>query len=409
MIASQETNGSILQVIELFHGAVLLFFGIRIVFAGIKVSELWSPPDSYNSRQFTFGYFSLSAWILWVFQYAILTTPFFTLPSGASLTTVLWLGVAQNVLWACAAFSFHSNYLSRKLLTVPLLLVLSVVIAFLAYQTGILSSPDLIVHVAVVDFAFNAASFMILGISIFQLGFGKGFTEAFLTHGYTQWVWRLLWLSPWATVPVVQLAFPAWRIVLFIVWTRLISEMAKRTEPVDQKIAQVAKQPQPDIQIPKTPNLVVTFKVMISSTVEDLGPEREAADHAISKLKLTRFRAETLGSFPHAPDVICAFMAEQCDIFVLIIGERYGYTVRSREMSVVEFEYEVARRQNRGKILVYIKEGVTRDPRLEPFVKRLEDFEDGHFRSLFKTPEELEEKIHDDIQRWILLRAIGQI
>ena len=144
---------------------------------------------------------------------------------------------------------------------------------------------------------------------------------------------------------------------------------------------------------------------MISSTVDDLGPEREAADRAISGLKLDRFRAENLGSFPHPPEMICAFMAEQCDIFVLIIGERYGYEIKSRKKSVVEFEYDVARAQNRGKILVYIKEGVTREPRLEEFVKRLEDFEDGHFRTLFKTAEELPEKIQGDIARWILLRA----
>jgi len=246
---------------------------------------------------------------------------------------------------------------------------------------------------------------MVVGISIFQLGFGKKSAEAFLTHGYTQWIWGLLWSSPWATTLVVQIAFPAWRIFLFIVWTRLISEMAKRAEPPAQKIAQVSKQaPGIDIQRPKVPNILVTLKVMISSTVQDLGPEREAADRAITGLKLARFRAETFGSLPHPPEVICALLAEQCDIFVLIIGERYGYEIESRKISVVEFEYEVARAQDRGKILVYIKEGVTREPRLEAFVRRLEDFESGHFRTLFKTAEELPEKIQGDISRLVLLR-----
>ncbi len=147
---------------------------------------------------------------------------------------------------------------------------------------------------------------------------------------------------------------------------------------------------------------------MISSTVEDLGPEREAADRAISGLKLDRFRAEKFGSFPHPPEVICALLAEQCDIFVLIIGERYGYEIKSRRISVVEFEYEVARAQDRGKILVYIKEGVTREPRLEDFARRLEDFESGHFRTLFKTAEELPEKIQGDIARWISYTAPKQ-
>ena len=79
---------------------------------------------------------------------------------------------------------------------------------------------------------------------------------------------------------------------------------------------------------------------MISSTFDDLGQEREAVDIAIQELQLTRFRAETFGSVPHPPKVICALLAEQCDIFVLILGERYGY-VMSDGRSVVEFEYSV--------------------------------------------------------------------
>jgi len=140
---------------------------------------------------------------------------------------------------------------------------------------------------------------------------------------------------------------------------------------------------------------------MISSTVEDLAQEREAADRAILGLGLTRFRAETFGSVPHPPKVICALLAEQCDLFVLIIGQRYGYMIESEGISVVEFEYEVARAQNPEKILLYVKEGVSRDPRLEEFLKRLQDFEHGYFRSLFTTPEELFEKIQPDVARWL--------
>lgn len=408
MIASLETNAHLQVLIDAGHIVCLVFLGVRVVFAGIKVSELQSPPDSYNARQFTFAYFSLSAWILWVFQYAIQATPFFTLSKDLSLTIGLILGVVQNALWTCAALSLPFKSFSRKSLTLPLLAVVSVVsavIAIVAYQAAILSSPELNGYVVGVDGLWNAVVFMVVGISIFQLGFGKKSAEAFLTHGYTQWIWRLLLLSPWATTLVVQIVYPAWRVFLFIVWARLISEMAKRTEPPDQKIARVSKQSlSSDNQRPKAPNLLVTLKVMISSTVQDLEPEREAADRAIRGLNLDRFRAEKFGSLPHPPEVICALLAEQCDIFVLIIGERYGYEIESRKISVVEFEYEVACAQDRGKILVYIKDGVTREPRLEAFVRRLEDFERGHFRTLFKTADELPEKIQGDISRLVLLR-----
>lgn len=402
MIASQEINVQLQDFIKVCHGVALLFFGVALVFAGLTVSKLRSSSDSYNSRQFTFGYFSFGAWIFWFFQYTILAAPFLPFPSGSSLAIVLWLGVVQNALWICAALSLRFRVLSLKSLTVPGLVIFSAVFAWVVFRTDILSSLELAGSVALVEAFLTVPFFMILAISITQLQLRKNFAEAFLIHGYSQWGWRWLWISPLATNPLVQLGFPLWRVLLFIVWTRVISEMAKRTEPTDRKLAPPS-QLAPDIGIPltKKPNLVSTLNVMISSTVDDLGPEREAADLAIRSLKLSRFRAEKLGSLPHSPEEICALMAEQCDIFVLIIGERYGYTIRSREKSVVEFEYEVARKQNRGKILVYIKEGVTREPELEPFVKRVEDFEEGHFRTLFKTADELPEMIQGDIARWI--------
>ena len=412
MIASQEIDAYIPVLIKAFHGACLLFFGVRLIFACLTVFKLQSSSHRYSARLFTFAYFSLGAWIFWFFQY-VLALQFIIPPSSAFLTAVLWLGIVQNALWTCAALSFsfkpHSfKPFPLKSVTFPLLVVGSAIIAVVAYQTGILHSAAFNDYVTSVDAVWNFASFTVLGISIFQLGYSQRYAEVFLIHGFTQWVWRLLFISPWATTLAVQLAIPSWRIFLFIMWTRLISEMAKGTEPPDQKIAQVSDRGPGNmpgnLQGQTNSSLEVTLKVMISSTVEDLGPEREAADRAITGLKLTRFRAETLGSFPNSPEVICALMAEQCHIFILIIGERYGYEIKSRKKSVVEFEYDVARKQNRGKVLVYIKEGVTREPRLDEFVKRVEDFESGYFRTLFKTPEELSAKIQGDIARWIVSR-----
>jgi hypothetical protein len=95
-------------------------------------------------------------------------------------------------------------------------------------------------------------------------------------------------------------------------------------------------------------------------------------------------------------------MAEQCDIFVLIIGERYGYRIESIGMSVVEFEYGVARNENPKKILVYVKEDVDREPELIPFLERVEHFQKGLFRTLFTTPDDLRDKVQADIARWLV-------
>jgi hypothetical protein len=410
VIASQEINAQIPDLIKILHGGLILSFAVAVVFAGITVFKLRSPPDTYNARLFTFGYFSLSAWILWVIQYGVLAFPFHSVPSSLALTTALWLGVVQNALWACALLALHFKLFSRKLLTLPLLGVFSAVIGLLAYKTSILSSPQLNDSVALFDGFLNCVSFVLLAIAIYQFRLSRIAVVAFLIHGYTQWLWRWLWLTPLGSSIAVQVAFPGWRIVLFIVWYRLISElisaMSQRVPPEEPTLPpQVNHTAGSGTQPITTPDLSPTLRVMISSTVEDLGPERDAADQAIHGLKYERFRAETLGSLPHSPEMVCAYMAEKCDVFVLIIGERYGYEIKSKKQSVVEFEYEHARARDRGKILVYIKEGVTREPRLETFVKRVEDFESGHFRTLFKTADELPLKIQGDIARWVLLRT----
>ena len=416
MIASQEINAQIPDFIKILHGVLIPSFGVAVVVSGTKVSKLWGPSDPHNAKLFTFGYFSLSAWVLWVIQYAILVFPFRSFPRDFSLTTVLWLGVVQNALWACALGALHFELFSRKSLTLPFLGVFAFVIGLLAYKTSILSSPQLNDSVGLFDAFLNCVSFVLLAIAIFQFGLNRIAAALFFIHGYTQWLWRWLWLTPWGTNMAVQLLFPAWRIVLFIFWYRLIleliSEMSQRV-PEEQK-----PPPQPPPQLNQTvaistpqqtppPDFLVTLRVMISSTVDDLVPERDAADRAIHALNYERFRAENIGSLPHSPAMVCEHMAAKCDIFVLIIGERYGYEIKSKKISVVEFEYEVACAQNRGKILVYIKEGVTREPRLDAFVKRVEDFESGHFRTLFKTADELPKKIQGDIARWVLLRTSG--
>lgn len=142
-----------------------------------------------------------------------------------------------------------------------------------------------------------------------------------------------------------------------------------------------------------------TTRVMVSSTISDLEKERDAVDRALRQLNLTRIGLETFGSAPRPAKVISALLAEQCDIFVLIIGERYGYMIESEKMSVVEFEYEVARAQNPEKILIYVKSGVHREPALTKFLERVQDFEHGYLTSSFTTPEELYEKIQHDITR----------
>lgn len=179
--------------------------------------------------------------------------------------------------------------------------------------------------------------------------------------------------------------------------------MAQRAQLTDQKSVPLSEQALGN-NGQELPNLLATLKVMVSSTVEDLGPERKAANSAIRALDLIDIRAEAFGPVSHPPKAVCAFFAKQCDIFVLIIGERYGY-IMSDGISVVEFEFDTARKENPQKILVFVKDVVDRDSELTKFLQRVEDFDHGYFRELFTTPDDLKKKIQRGIARWLRLQV----
>lgn len=43
--------------------------------------------------------------------------------------------------------------------------------------------------------------------------------------------------------------------------------------------------------------------------------------------------------------------------------------------------------------------------RKQEFLQKVQDFESGYFRSSFDTPEELYERIHIDVARWLVLQV----
>ena len=79
---------------------------------------------------------------------------------------------------------------------------------------------------------------MVLTVSIVQLRLNKISAGFFLVHGYSQWIWRFLWLTPLGMTQIVQVAFPFWRFVLLIAWFRLISEMAAKNTALESKVCE---------------------------------------------------------------------------------------------------------------------------------------------------------------------------
>lgn len=146
------------------------------------------------------------------------------------------------------------------------------------------------------------------------------------------------------------------------------------------------------------------LRIMISSTIEDLAQERAAVDSAIRDFRFERFRSESMGSLSRSPEQVCDEMAKECDLFILIVGEKYGWIIPHLSISVTEREFQVAKNDNPGKILVYEKSlnPNTREPPADRLLKDATDFTTGYFRAApFENTTELVKRVKDDIAIWI--------
>jgi hypothetical protein len=379
---------------------------VAVVYAWITVSRLRNTSATYNARLLPFAYYSLSCWILWALQYLVwigietqrqnlqqnLPYPTIT-PDNFLVSTVRWLASIQTMLLVVAVYSLYSRLPPRLSFTLPSLTAFSILTAFLSYGSNVLTSDAYFK----LDLVLSAIAFVAFVPATIRLRLSKVFAAVFIIYGLSQIAWLLFASS--AQARAILLVFPLLRAALLFSWARMIVALLQRAQASYERVVGEIK------GLELLPNPTETFRVMISSTVNDLHQERDAAERAIRALHLDRFRAETFGSLPHTPRKVCESLAKECDLFILIIGQRYGYVIEPEGISVVQLEYEVARAENPKKILVYVKNNEERESRLQEFLQKVQDFESGYFRSSFDTPEELYERIHIDVARWLASQA----
>ena len=133
------------------------------------------------------------------------------------------------------------------------------------------------------------------------------------------------------------------------------------------------------------------LRVFVSSTLEELAPERRAVARAISTLRLSPVMFEA-GARPHTPrDLYRAYLA-QSDIFIGIYWQRYGQAATGSPLSGLEEEFELSQSLPR---LLYVKvPAPDRDPRLAELVSRIA--QEASYRT-FATPADLGRLVRDDL------------
>ncbi len=129
------------------------------------------------------------------------------------------------------------------------------------------------------------------------------------------------------------------------------------------------------------------MRVFLSSVTYALKAER-AALAAILKVSppYEPIQFEDFVSQDRSSREACLAGVDRCDVFVLLLGPRYGDPVPDSAMSPTEEEYTAATRTGKP-VLVFVKEtDEADDVRQSDFKRRVEDYIAGRFRGSFRDP-----------------------
>jgi Domain of unknown function (DUF4062) len=147
--------------------------------------------------------------------------------------------------------------------------------------------------------------------------------------------------------------------------------------------------------------------VMISSTVSDLLEDRDAIVKVFEPFSFI----QTVGAAPikglsytRSPYTATIEMAASCDLFLLLLGGRYGFGVKDGK-SATEVEFDAAYNADPTKILVFQKEGVKVAPKQRKFIKSVNNYYNGYCITTYTYIQELQKLIVNSFELWIKERA----
>ncbi|HEX4292114.1 MAG TPA: DUF4062 domain-containing protein, partial [Trebonia sp.] len=143
-------------------------------------------------------------------------------------------------------------------------------------------------------------------------------------------------------------------------------------------------------------------RVFVSSTLQELAAERQAATAAITQLRLTPVLFE-LGARPYPPRDLYRAYLEQSDVFIGIYADSYGWVGPGMDISGLEDEYQLSAGKPR---LIYTKKTSRREPRLGAFLKSIQGEGLLSYRH-FEDADELGTLIADDLALLLTERFAG--
>jgi len=146
-------------------------------------------------------------------------------------------------------------------------------------------------------------------------------------------------------------------------------------------------------------------RVFVSSTLDELAPERQAAREAITQLRLTPVFFEA-GARPYPPRELYRAYLAQSDIFIGLYWQRYGWVAPDMTISGLEDEYQLSTDKPR---LIYLKTPApAREPALQGLLDRMRSEEVASYQK-FATPEELRERLANDLAQLLTERFTSPV
>jgi|CXWL01.1.fsa_nt_gi hypothetical protein len=143
------------------------------------------------------------------------------------------------------------------------------------------------------------------------------------------------------------------------------------------------------------------YQVFVSSTYVDLQEERREIIQTLLKMDCFPVGMELFPSNNDGTWELIEKMIDQCDLYIVVVGGRYGSVPSNDKRSYTEMEYDYAMKVGKP-VRTYIKKGIKFDKResreqrekLKAFTSKVRD---GRLVSFWSTPSELKEKIAVDL------------
>lgn len=151
------------------------------------------------------------------------------------------------------------------------------------------------------------------------------------------------------------------------------------------------------------------INVMISSTVTDLYSERDAVKKSFEENPFVNLiGADPLNETAMAsnPRILTGNMAKDCDLYILILGNKFGFDIGSGK-SATEIEFDAAIRDDPTKILVFQKQ-IDEPPEEQQrsFIDKVTNYYNGYWRTTFKYTHDLQTYVMNSFSRWLKERAM---